>query len=395
MHRIADLAVDPVACPVASSTPLFDRQQNLRNRFGARFRAEIAFAVDTDADGVGFEITLSDHKHGVDFHLLGALDFAVDRCLPVLPVYRSFRTIWHMDEPSKSLINIGDLGKPAEALVNKISDAVGGLFAPWQIKRIAKAEAEAVIIKARGEIEVTDLQRRAMHRFINEEASRQKNIEDITAKALPQLTDAADPDAMENDWVTNFFDKSRIVSDEEMQTLWARVLAGEANAPGTYSKRTVNFLADLDKIDAELFTSLCGFGWKVGDIVPLVFDTKAEIYNRHNINFNALIHLESIGLIQFSSVVDFQRLKLPKRFGVTYYDRVLVVEMPAEADNKLELGKVLLTKVGQQLAPISGSKPVDGFWEYVRKRWDKYLPKPQSSQTAAAAPAPGTPPVNA
>ncbi len=195
MHRIADLAVDPVACPVASSTPLFDRQQNLRNRFGARFRAEIAFAVDTDADGVGFEITLSDHKHGVDFHLLGALDFAVDRCLPVLPVYRSFRTIWHMDEPSKSLINIGDLGKPAEALVNKISDAVGGLFAPWQIKRIAKAEAEAVIIKARGEIEVTDLQRRAMHRFINEEASRQKNIEDITAKALPQLTDAADPDA--------------------------------------------------------------------------------------------------------------------------------------------------------------------------------------------------------
>ena len=35
---------------------------------------------------------------------------------------------------------------------------------------------------------------------------------------------------MEEDWIANFFDKCRIVSDSEMQSLWARVLAGEANA---------------------------------------------------------------------------------------------------------------------------------------------------------------------
>jgi hypothetical protein len=283
-----------------------------------------------------------------------------------------------MDEPSKSLINVGDLAKPAEALVNKISDAVGGLLAPWQIKRVAKAETEAAIIKAQGEIEITELQRRAMHRFVSEEASRQRNIEDITAKALPQLTDSAKPDEMENDWVTNFFEKSRIVSDEEMQSLWARVLAGEANAPGTYSKRTVNFLADLDKIDAELFSSLCGFAWLIGTLVPLIFDVEAEIYNKQKINFGALIHLESIGLIQFDHLAGFQRLKLPKRFEVVYYDRFLRLEMPADEDNSLDLGRVLLTKVGQQLAPICGGKPVEGFLEYVTKRWEQYLPKPSS-----------------
>ena len=32
---------------------------------------------------------------------------------------------------------------------------------------------------------------------------------------------------MDNDWTVNFFDKSRIVSDDEMQNLWSRVLAGE------------------------------------------------------------------------------------------------------------------------------------------------------------------------
>ena len=57
------------------------------------------------------------------------------------------------------------------------------------------------------------------------------NMEGITAKALPLLNENAGPDSMDNDWIVNFFDKSRIVSDDEMQNLWSRVLAGEANAP--------------------------------------------------------------------------------------------------------------------------------------------------------------------
>ena len=101
-----------------------------------------------------------------------------------------------------SLVNLGDISKPADTLIKKVSKAVGGVFAPYQIKRIAKAEAEAAIIKAQTGIQITDLHRRAMHRFIEEEAQRQKNIEDITAKALPQLTEGAKPDAMEDDWVT-------------------------------------------------------------------------------------------------------------------------------------------------------------------------------------------------
>ena len=110
-------------------------------------------------------------------------------------------------------------------------------------------------------------------------------MEDVTAKALLQLNENAEPDSVEDDWLVNFFDKSRIVSDNEMQDLWSRVLAGEANTPGTYSKRTVNFLSDLDKVDAELFTKLCGFGWMIGDFMPLVFDVQAGIYNKHGVNF--------------------------------------------------------------------------------------------------------------
>ena len=280
------------------------------------------------------------------------------------------------DETNNSLINLGDISKPADTLIKKVSKAVGGVFEPYQIKRIAKAEAEAAVIKAQTEIQITELHRRAMHRFIEEEAQKQKNIENITSQAIPHLAEKTDAEKMDDDWVTNFFDKSRIVSDYEMQGLWARVLAGEANVPGTYSKRTVNYLGDLDKADADLFSKLCGFGWAIGNVVPLIFDIQAEIYEKHRINFTTLIHLESIGLIQFNHISGFRRLKLPKKFSVFYYSQPLLLEMKNETDNELELGHVLLTKVGQELAPICGSQPVEGFMDYVKEKWKANLPIP-------------------
>ena len=283
-------------------------------------------------------------------------------------------------QTSNSLINLGDLGKPIDTLINKISDATGVFYEPTRIRRKAEAESDAAItsakaeaavdiIKAESEIEIADLHQRTVQRRIKEDMRDQKNMEAIIAQAVPDVNEEAEPDSMENDWIANFFDKCRIVSDSEMQSLWSRVLAGEANAPGTYSKRTVNLLSDLDKSDAELFTQFCGFGWMIGNFTPLVFDEGAEIYNRHGIDFDTLSHLESIGLVQFSGIAGFQRGNLPKGFVVLYYRRPLLLEMPKDADNELDIGKVLLTKIGQELAPISGSKPVAGFYEYVKDRW--------------------------
>ena len=126
---------------------------------------------------------------------------------------------------NNSLVNLGDLSKPADTLIKKISKAVGGIFAPSQIRRIAEAEAEATIIKAKSEagaarittqsdIERAELHQRTVHRLITEEIQHQENMENTTAKALPYLNEDAKPDSMDDDWITNFFDKCRIVSDE-------------------------------------------------------------------------------------------------------------------------------------------------------------------------------------
>ena len=271
-----------------------------------------------------------------------------------------------------SIIDLSNLSKPVDTLIKKISNATGILFEPRQIRRIAKAKADAALTEAESEIQITDLHKRAVRRWIEEEAQYQNNMEQITSKAIPQLNEDGNPDSMEDDWITNFFDKARIVSDNEMQMLWSCVLAGEANRPGTYSKRTVNFLSDLDKSEAELFSKLCGFAWNIG---PLIFDEEGEIYNREGVDFSTLTHLDSIGLIQFDYISGFKRIRLPKRFTWSYYGRPLVLEMSKETDNELDVGRVLLTKTGKEFAPICGSKPVDGFWEYVKDEWKQYLPK--------------------
>ena len=154
-------------------------------------------------------------------------------------------------------------------------------------------------------------------------------MEAVTAKAVPLLTNESNPDSVEDDWLVNFIDKSRIVSDDEMQDLWWRVLAGEANTPGSYLRRTVNLLSDLEKADATLFKRFCGFAWEVGDLNPLVFESRNEIHNRHGVNFRSLEHLDSIGLIQFGKMIGITAVA-PQRYSAIYYGRRLTLNMPQE-----------------------------------------------------------------
>ena len=176
--------------------------------------------------------------------------------------------------------------------------------------------------------------------------------------------------------IRNFFDKSRIVADSEMQILWSRVLASEANAPGTYSKRAVNFLSDLDKTEASLFSRLCGFCWNIAGEIPLIFDTRAEIYNISDMNFETLCHLESIGFIHFNGVGNFTLNGLSKTFMVTYFGMALLLDMPKNENNSFNIGHVRFTKIGQELRTICDSEPVDGFFDYVMDRWKEYNARP-------------------
>ena len=269
----------------------------------------------------------------------------------------------------------GDISKPLDTLIRKVSKGFGRLYEQYYIKRKASAESEAALIKAQAETQMTELQQRALDRLIVEEAKKQKNIEDIIAQTSPYLKENADADLIDDDWLTNFVDKSRIISDKEMQEIWARLLAGEVNDPGTYSRRTVNFISDFDKTDADLFTKLCGFCWIIGGKVPLFFNLYGEIYKNNGIYYESIKHLEDIGLIQVNEPNVFYRINLPQKFNVNYYDQSLGLECPNGPNDRLNIGHVKLSKIGQELFPICGSKPVEGFIEYVKENWKSFSPQ--------------------
>ena len=274
---------------------------------------------------------------------------------------------------STSLVSFGDWAKPVDTLIVKISDALGGLYRPYQIRRVAQAEADADKIRAVAQIEIDEMQKRAIQRFVLEETKKQENIESIMGKAFPEVSAEAKPENIEDDWIANFFDKCRLISDEDMQALWARILAGEANSPGKFSKRTIGLLASLDKTDAETLRTLCSFGFLIGVYFEtLVYSAKDQIYADRGVDFDSLSHLETIGLIQFD-VVSGYTMSLQTRAGFTsYFGQKLWLEFPQGQESTLHLGCVLLTQSGRQLASICAAVPVDGFADYVKEKWKSF-----------------------
>lgn len=295
----------------------------------------------------------------------------------------------------------------AVALINKIGDACGWLAAPHQVGRMAKAEAEAAKIRAALDIEVDDLKRRAALmaeanaiaakiraesdieiaalrqraalRSVAEEMTRQANMESIIWKALPHLTGDASPGNMGNDWVVNFFDRCRNVSDDEMQELWARLLAGEANNPGSFSRRAVNLMADLDTELARLFATYCRFVVQIGGghTPVIILDEQRDlpaIYTENGMDYNALVELSSIGLITLGFVsslpmtVEHPIIEMPESVTLTYGGQSARLLCP---NGRITTGFAIFTPVAEQLASLClPAEPIDGLFEFVCEHWE-------------------------
>jgi len=274
-----------------------------------------------------------------------------------------------------ALVDLGKLSEPVNTLIEKVSDAVGGLCKPWQIRRIAKAEAAAHLIQVETHIQSDEVRQRALARLAEEEAAKQTNMEAVVLKSIPHVSDAANPSGMQKDWIVNFFDKVRLISDDEMQETWARVLAGEANSPGEYSKRTVNFLASMDKKDAQSFQALCSFVWvyeasEKREFWPVVFDFGNKIYTSNGVDFELLAHLESIGLVKIGQGFSREDPEDNVTSRIMYGAQALEFSFCDLEGHQIHVGEVLLTSVGEQLAKVCSPQEIEGFYEYSKAKWE-------------------------
>lgn len=282
-----------------------------------------------------------------------------------------------------SLIDLGPLAKVATVLIEKVSAAIGAVFEPSQIRRVAVAKAEAAVtlataeakaelIHAEAQVEISELQKRGLVRLVNEEGIRQENIESIIAQSVPLLTTDSKPEALDNDWIAHFFDRCRNISDVQMQQMWSRILAQEANQPQSFSKKTINVAAELEKWDAEEFRRICSFAWRFPRPVLLLGAFEESIYTENGVGFGVVSHLADLGLVDVvGSSISSYAIFLKEVTETSYFGRGLTIDPASTRGGEISVGKAFFTRAGAQLFRICDARPVAGFFEYVSEDWRK------------------------
>jgi hypothetical protein len=269
------------------------------------------------------------------------------------------------------------ISRPAEALVQRVSDALGLLYEPTRIVRAARADVAADKIRAVGQLEISEIERRGLLRMVKEQGKFQENIEAITAKAVESLGDDAKPENLSDDWIRYFFDKGKLVSDHEMQELWAKMLAGAAGSNGgSFSRNTLNTVSVMDKQDAEFFSALCAFCWTIpgGQKVPVIFDASDSVYVKYGLGTGVVHHLRSLGLILVSDLG--HAYTAGHNPTAAYFGRTVTLTHTPGAKKLIDIfagglptGAVAFSSAGYELSRLCAPISVEGFFEYTLRKW--------------------------
>ncbi|MCW5201127.1 DUF2806 domain-containing protein [Desulfobulbus sp. F4] len=201
--------------------------------------------------------------------------------------------------------DLGGLSEPMKKLIEVVAQGIGGWAKPWQIKRLANAKAYEIetvtralrnnsdtlnLLEYDGEKvkllceqrgfspeaaqELIALNERTVSRLTHRELRRQENIEKAVSYAIDELlqVEHVSAEPVDEDWITRFFNIAEEVSNEDMQKLWGRILAGEVKQPKSYSLRTLETLKNISMEEAEVFR-------KVGQYaIPLIDQSNVFIF---------------------------------------------------------------------------------------------------------------------
>lgn len=216
----------------------------------------------------------------------------------------------------------GSVVTPITKLIECISGALGKTFEPRRMKKKAEAEAERIKILSEAlrencDIPITinsneislsttdydDFLKRTQTRMAYQELKKQQNIENVANKAVAVLADeeAVAPDPVDQDWLMRFFNTVEDVGNEEMQEIWARLLAGEVKKPGTFSLRTLETLRNMTHEEAVAFEKMCAHCIMIVGSHAILQD---EGYLKEfGIPFGMLLKLSECGLINSSALL--------------------------------------------------------------------------------------------
>lgn len=196
--------------------------------------------------------------------------------------------------------------------------------------------------------------KRIENRIRLQEERRQANIESIVSKAIEfarKKEGSATP--VDSDWVVEFFNIAQDCSNENMQYLWAKLLAGEVGEPNTFSRRTLSTIKLLNPSEAKIFTQLCCCIWDLeeahfGREKVLIKDMDSNgRYSDETWGFNGsfISHLEEVGLVYDS----FLQLDSKRTYNATFFGKVHKLKTNTKEQ---QIDIVALTQVGGEIFDI-------------------------------------------
>jgi hypothetical protein len=220
------------------------------------------------------------------------------------------------EAPKNSLVSFSDffgIKEPTSIAARAVVGAIRRWAAPWLLKRDAKATAASFAVltaeaKAHGlEIASADIgvSERAEMRAHAERVQEQRSIEAVIVSAVEQAEALPPPaggatggSAVDPDWVTRLFGHARHVTREDMLKVWGRVLALEANAPGSFSYRALDTLSRVMPDEAEIFRRACQLAYRTEDgrAGLLFFAIERRKKGEAAVTYSELGRLESAGL---------------------------------------------------------------------------------------------------
>lgn len=257
-------------------------------------------------------------------------------------------------EPASSTTTAGDIIKALSAPLTKLIEVVaagcGRVYAPTELRRLARAEGDAQVIREVAKARASEVAVAAANRLLDVEQRRQLNIDSIVSLARQNLPNEVSDQPVDPDWAARFFADCQDVGNQQMQAAWARLLAGEVAKPKSFSARTLQTLKNLTAEEAQLFNRLVSRSLRHESdhyfFVGLEGQVPGELAKYQ---YRELRRLDDAGLITFQPLGLSIQASPGRIFfqGPTYS---LMIE--SERAKPVPVGVVSLTVAGAELANI-------------------------------------------
>lgn len=270
-----------------------------------------------------------------------------------------------MADNNYSIISLDSLGEVAELFIEKISNAIGWVITRETPKKIAVQSFIEDVKRS----DFDPIEKAALISNANSIVKEYCNQAVIIQKALASIQDNAKPELVEDDWISQFMDKARLISDSEFQTIWGRILAEECNQPGCIPRSLLHTLEQMDRNDAEQFTLLCTFSiYTINNndkkyLPIIIWKHMEDLYEKKGITFDGLVSLKALGLIETSIgklnpeyITDYKACPS----DIHYFDKSYKL---MENMIQIPIGNVIFTKVGQALCQVIETRGYENFVE--------------------------------